>query len=326
MIAQQPLPERAASRMLVVSRSRQEFYETQFVEFPRHVRPGDCLVLNDTRVFPARLLGRRNSETGAEVEVFLVHELSADTVWQVLVRPGKRVRTGDVLLFSPELRCEVLTHGEFGERTVRFISSEPVRELFERLGRVPLPPYIHREPDSADRDRYQTVYAQASGSVAAPTAGLHFTEPILEACRDAGAQIARVTLHVGLGTFAPVRASRVEQIQLHEEHFEITEDNARIIREAKRSVCVGTTSVRTVETALLRGGLKGMTGQTNLFISPGFRFRGTGAMLTNFHLPSSTLLMLVCAFGNRDLILAAYRHAVAERYRFFSYGDCMLIE
>ncbi len=312
--------------MLVVARAEGKFYDRHFADLPNHVRPGDCLVLNNTRVFPARLHGRRNTNKGAEVEVFLIRELELDEVWNVLVRPGKRVRTGDEIIFSPDLRCEVIAQGEFGERSVRFHSKQPVRELFERLGQIPLPPYIRRVPDSADRERYQTIFAQASGSVAAPTAGLHFTESILESCREAGAAVAHVTLHVGLGTFAPLRAKHVEEVQLHEERFEIAEENARIIQAAKRLICVGTTSVRTVETAWLRGGVKTMGGETNLFISPGFRFRGTGAMLTNFHLPQSSLLMLVCAFGGQELILSAYRHAVAQRYRFFSYGDCMLIE
>ena len=189
-----------------------------------------------------------------------------------------------------------------------------------------MPPYIHREPNEADRERYQTVFAEKSGSVAAPTAGLHFTEAMLEACREAGAEIARVTLHVGLGTFAPLRENEIAKIELHEEYFEIETPEAAQLLKAKRVLCVGTTSVRTVETAMLRGGFAPMSGDTNLFIYPGFRFRATGAMLTNFHLPQSSLLLLVCAFGGPELVLAAYRHAVKERYRFFSYGDCMLIE
>src|SRR6185437_3394899 len=195
-----------------------------------------------------------------------------------------------------------------------------------RLGETPLPPYIHRAPMASDRERYQTVFAARRGSVAAPTAGLHFTPGMLEQCRAAGAGIAYLTLHVGLGTFAPLRVEKLSDIRLHEEYFEIREPDAELMRRASRRLCVGTTSVRSVETALLRGGLQAMKGETDLFIQPGFHFAGTGALLTNFHLPQSSLLMLVCAFAGRELTLAAYRHAVTERYRFFSYGDCMLIE
>lgn len=327
LIAQEPPSERGASRMLVVSRARQTFHDDVFANFHRYIQPGDCLVLNDTRVFPARLHGHRKHTAGAEVEVFLVRARSADDhVWRALVRPGKRVRRGDIILFSEDLRAEVLDEGDYGERTLRFHSSEPLAAVFDRLGQVPLPPYIHREPSASDRERYQTVFAEKRGSVAAPTAGLHFTEPMLDACREAGAKIATVTLHVGLGTFAPLRENQLSRVQLHEEFFEIAEAEAAKMRSARRLFCVGTTSVRTVETAMLRGGLKSMQGETNLFISPGFRFQATQALLTNFHLPQSSLLILVSAFGGRELMLAAYRHAVRQRYRFFSYGDCMIID
>ncbi len=327
LIAQTPPETRGASRMLVVSRDQQRFHDDEFRNLAQYIRPGDCLVLNTTKVFPARLHGRRNSANGAEVEVFLVREeAGAVDTWKALVRPGKRVRTGDAILFDESLQAEVIAQSDYGERTLRFHSIEPLQEAFERLGKVPLPPYIHREPDDEDRGRYQTVFAEKPGSVAAPTAGLHFTEAMLEACSEAGAEIARITLHVGLGTFAPLRENEIAKIALHEEYFEIEAQNAALLRKAKRVFCVGTTGVRTVETAMLRGGLAPMRGDTNLFIYPGFRFRATGAMLTNFHLPQSSLLLLVCAFGGRDLILAAYGHAVKERYRFFSYGDCMLIE
>jgi S-adenosylmethionine:tRNA ribosyltransferase-isomerase len=274
-------------------------------------------------VFPARLHGRRNHQSGAEIEVFLVRG-SGDS-WTALVRPAKRVRPGDTILFQSDLAAEVTGEGPNGERTLRFHTTEPLETVFERIGSVPLPPYIHREPADADRERYQTIFAQTSGSVAAPTAGLHFTSDVLDQCRTAGADVAFVTLHVGLGTFARLRANEVSEVKLHEEFFEITDTEAARLRDARRLVCVGTTSVRTVETAMLRGGLQPMQGETNLFISPGFHFRATGAMLTNFHLPRSSLLILVCAFGERDLMLKAYRHAVEQRYRFFSYGDCMLI-
>jgi S-adenosylmethionine:tRNA ribosyltransferase-isomerase len=327
LIAQEPPPERGASRMLVVSRQKQSFRDDVFGNFHQLLRHGDCLVLNDTQVFPARLHGRRNHRLGAEVEVFLVRAgAGSESTWKALTRPGKRVRVGDVIVFDDELEARVLEQGEFGERTLQFHSEHPLPEVFERLGSIPLPPYIHRAPDESDRSRYQTVYAKKRGSVAAPTAGLHFTEQMLDRCRDAGAEIARVTLHVGLGTFAPLREMELEKVTLHEEYFDITEAEARKMRDAQRLVCVGTTSVRTLESAMLRGGLRQMQGETNLFISPGFPFQATHGLLTNFHLPQSSLLILVSAFAGRELTLRAYRHAVAERYRFFSYGDCMFIE
>ena len=315
--------------MLVVSRDRNAFHDDVFRNFSRYVKPGDCLVLNNTRVFPARLHGVKGGGGDAAVEVFLLRaEDQEREVWRCLVKPGKRLRLGDVIRFPHELSAEILEHGEFGERTVRFrsASSRRVAELLLEIGEMPLPPYIERKPDASDSERYQTVFAKQSGSVAAPTAGLHFTPQILDECRAAGAKVAEVTLHVGLGTFAPLRAVQLSEVQLHEERFEISEEAAQTMREARRIFCVGTTSVRTMETAMLRGGLTPMSGPTNIFISPGFAFLATGALLTNFHLPESSLLMLVSAFAGRDLTLAAYQHAVAARYRFFSYGDCMLIE
>ena len=312
--------------MLVISREKNSFADDQFGNFHKYLGPGDCLVINDTRVFPARLHGRRNHASGADIEVFLIRPLDPEEkTWKALTKPAKRARAGDRLLFAHELSAEIIAEAHYGERTLRFASHAPLGSLLERLGETPLPPYIHRQPDDTDRARYQTVFAEKKGSAAAPTAGLHFTPEMLDACRSAGATIARVTLHVGLGTFAPLRGGDVSSIQLHEETYEITESECTIMRQARRLVCVGTTSVRTLETALLRGGLHAQHGETNLFIYPGFRFRATGAMLTNFHLPESSLLMLVSALAGRELVLAAYRHAVKERYRFFSYGDCMLI-
>jgi S-adenosylmethionine:tRNA ribosyltransferase-isomerase len=326
LIAQHPPARRGDSRMLVVSRRNDAFTDDEFANLPKYLGPGDCLVLNRTRVFPARLQARRNQPSGAEVEVFLLRSASGDeNTWNTLVRPAKRVRSGDTLLFESGLSADVLAVGQHGERTLRFHSLEPVSAVFERIGSVPLPPYIHRVPKEEDKERYQTVFARASGSVAAPTAGLHFTEAMLGACRESGVEIAFVTLHVGLGTFAPLRELELAKVQLHEEYFEIERAEALKMNNARRLLTVGTTSVRTVETAALRGGIAEMQGETNLFITPGFQFRATGALLTNFHLPQSSLLILVCAFASRDLILRAYRHAVAQRYRFFSYGDCMLI-
>jgi S-adenosylmethionine:tRNA ribosyltransferase-isomerase len=326
LIAQTPPAERGSSRMLVVSRAEQTFEDRMFADFPRYVGPGDCIALNNTRVFPARLHGRRNHAAGANVEVFLIRAKPGnETVWTALVKPAKRARGGDAILFDSSLHADVIAEGEYGERTLQFHAAEPLSELFERLGSTPLPPYIHRKPGAADRERYQTVFAQKKGSVAAPTAGLHFTGETLEQCRAAGALLAYVTLHVGLGTFAPLREEKLEKIELHEEWFELQAEDAAKMAAAERIVCVGTTTVRTLETAMLRGGLKEMQGDTNLFISPGFEFRATGALLTNFHLPQSSLLILVSAFAGKDLALKAYRHAVEQRYRFFSYGDCMLI-
>lgn len=326
LVAQEPPAERGASRMLVISRDRRQFRDDEFRNIANYIRPGDCLVLNDTRVFPARLQGRR-TRTGAAIELLLVRALNEqENEWKVLAKPAKRVQVGDEITFAGGLTAQVLAQGEFGERRVRFLSVRPLMEVIEEMGETPLPPYIHRKSGRDDQERYQTVFARKTGSVAAPTAGLHFTPEMLERCSKAGADIAYVTLHVGLGTFAPLRQQNVADIRLHEEYFEISTTNAEVLRRAKRLLCVGTTSVRTVETALLRGGFAAMQGETNLFISPGFHFRGTGAMLTNFHLPESSLLMLVCAFAGRELTLAAYEHAVSQRYRFFSYGDCMLIE
>lgn len=327
LIAQEPPAERGASRMLVVSRQKQSFRDDAFRNFPSYLHPGDCLILNDTRVFPARLHGRRNTASGAEVELLLVRALDEKEItWKVLAKPAKRARAGDRIIFDSSLTADVLTQGDYGERTVRFHASAPFNELLERFGETPLPPYIHRKAEAADRQRYQTVFASRQGSVAAPTAGLHFTPEILRECQAAGAEIAYVTLHIGLGTFAPLRAVKLSDIQLHEEYFEIREEDGQIMGRSRRRVCVGTTSVRSLETAFLGGGARATKGETNLFIYPGFRFNGTGALLTNFHLPQSSLLMLVAAFAGRELTLAAYRHAVQERYRFFSYGDCMLIE
>jgi S-adenosylmethionine:tRNA ribosyltransferase-isomerase len=320
LIAQEPPAERGASRMLVVSRETQSFRDDWFRNFSQYARPGDCLILNDTRVFPARLHGRRNHAAGAEVEVLLLRREDGD-VWKCLVKPAKRVRIGDRILFRDEFSGEVLRAGEFGERSIRLVGSGPVDELVERFGEMPLPPYIERATAPADRERYQTVFAAHRGSAAAPTAGLHFTPEMLERCQAAGAEIAHITLHVGLGTFAPLRENNLEDIRLHEEHFEITERNAERIQAAKRRFCVGTTSVRAVESAAM-----GIQEETRLFIRPGYEFRAADAMLTNFHLPESSLLMLVSAFAGRELVLAAYRHAVEAQYRFFSYGDCMLIE
>ena len=316
--------------MLVLDRASQRWEDRMFRDFPGHLRPGDCLVLNDSKVFPSRLLGhrvgvhslpvgksnpKRKENLSGEVEVFLLEPVSADArTWAALVHPGRKMRIGERIHFDGA-EAEIVARGEFGERTVRFDHSGDMYQLFDRIGHVPLPPYIKRADSPADRERYQTVFARQTGSVAAPTAGLHFTPGILDQCRLAGAEIAYVTLHVGLGTFQPVRGDA-----LHSERFEVAGQNAAIIRQAERVICAGTTSVRAVESMYL-----GRSHQTDLFIRPGFQFQRTNAMLTNFHLPQSSLLILVCAFAGREFVLEAYRHAVEAGYRFYSYGDCMLI-
>jgi S-adenosylmethionine:tRNA ribosyltransferase-isomerase len=324
-IAQQPLPDRASSRMLVIDRARQTWEDRQFRDLPQFLRPGDCLVLNDSKVFPARLYGQRESGTGGQVEVLLVRAMSPDhLIWLALARPGRKMRSGEHIRFSDDLSADIVGRSEFGERILRFHCDGDIFEALERVGHVPLPPYIHRPDRPEDRERYQTVYARQPGSVAAPTAGLHFTPETLAACQAAGAEIARVTLHVGLGTFQPLRTEVVESGKLHAEAWSVEEQDATKLRRAARIVAVGTTSVRVLET-LARSDWVSRQGDTDLFIYSGFDFRATGAMLTNFHLPKSSLLLLVCAFGGKDLVLAAYRHAVEAGYRFYSYGDCMLI-
>jgi S-adenosylmethionine:tRNA ribosyltransferase-isomerase len=318
-IAQEPLPDRAASRMLVLHRAEQRWEDRVFREFPQFLRAGDCLVLNDSKVFPSRLYGKRVGFSGV-VEVLLVHPMSADAkTWTALVHPGRKMRTRERVAFgvstSDSVEAEVIGRGEYGERTLRFHYDGDLYELLRRIGHVPLPPYIKRADTVEDKDRYQTVFARETGSVAAPTAGLHFTEEILDACRTAGAEIAYVTLHVGLGTFQPIRGEK-----LHAERFQVSEESAVKIRAAQRVICAGTTSVRAVESLF-----SGKSGETDLFIRPGFQFQRTNAMLTNFHLPESSLLMLICAFAGREFVLSAYEHAVQAGYRFYSYGDCMLL-
>lgn len=338
LIAQEPLADRAAARMLVVYRQQGRWEDRQFRDFPSFLGPGDCVVLNDSRVFPARLYGhregvrslpigkhnpKRQEYLSGQVEVFLLRAASAGgRDWEALVRPGRKMRVGERIRFDGGLEAEIVARGPFGERTIRFDGTGDLFDQFERIGHVPLPPYIKRPDRTSDRERYQTVFAREKGSAAAPTAGLHFTGEILDQSRARGAEIAWVTLHVGLGTFQPLRPEQVQQGRLHAEWYRITEENQARIRAAQRVVAVGTTSVRTVESAW-RAGV--MSGETDIFIAPGFEFRRVGAMLTNFHLPGTSLLLLVAAFAGKDLALAAYQHAVAESYRFYSYGDCMLI-
>jgi S-adenosylmethionine:tRNA ribosyltransferase-isomerase len=393
LIAQEALADRSASRMLHLRRTTGIFEDRRFAGLPGLLRPDDLLVVNNSRVFPARLFGRRaglrsqpvsprnpaaHGFLQGRVEVLLTRQLGP-LEWQALVRPGRKIGVGERIFFEPaaapsgaasdvtpaqarsggepaQLVAEIIGRGGYGERTLRF---EPVPDFFalvEKLGHVPLPPYIAREDRAEDRERYQTVYArpEARGSIAAPTAGLHFTPEVLAAIRGRGIEIAEITLHVGLGTFQPVHAGNVEEHRLHRESYSISEAAAgqinAALRQKRRVVAVGTTTVRTLEyaaaqTASGRGRqetsaragqevpepagselIRPGSGEADIFIYPGFRFRVTGALLTNFHLPKSTLLMLVSAFAGRENVLQAYKHAVAERYRFFSYGDCMFVE
>jgi len=317
LIAQEPPAERDGARMLVLHRATGTWEDRWFRDLPDFLRAGDCLVLNDSRVLPSRLFGQRGDYPG-RVEVMLIEPISEDArEWRALVRPGRKMPVGERVRFDDQFSAEVVARGERGERTIRF-SGEDVYSALDRLGHMPLPPYIRREDQSADRERYQTVFAKERGSVAAPTAGLHFTGEVLSRAGSAGASIAHVTLHVGLGTFQPIEREDFQNHSLHFERYSIGEESWREIQSAARVVCVGTTSVRAVES-------DGRAGATNLFIYPGYRFKRVGAMLTNFHLPRTSLLLLVCAWAGTEFALAAYRHAVAERYRFFSYGDCMLI-
>jgi len=351
LIAQRPPSDRSSARMLHLKRDSGGFADLSFREFPSLLRSGDLLVMNNTRVIPARLFGHRSGERAQSLspqnpamkeflqgrcELLLTKQLDAAFEWEGLVRPGRKIGVGEKLTFGEgegKLEAEVLARGEFGERTVRFQPVPDFMARLERLGHMPLPPYIEREDEASDREMYQTIYAQKPGSVAAPTAGLHFTAEVMGQLRERGIETAEVTLHVGLGTFQPVRVEEVEKIRLHTERYEIGDDAAeklaRTRAEGRRVVAVGTTTVRTLEFAASRsddGRIEPQTGEADIFISPGFRFQVVGALLTNFHLPKSTLLMLVSAFAGRENVLRAYEHAVKSGYKFFSYGDCMFVE
>jgi S-adenosylmethionine:tRNA ribosyltransferase-isomerase len=391
LIAQQPPVERGLSRMLTMNRATGELRDSTFAELPALLNPGNLLVLNESRVIPARLYARRTLRREKEkptgrIEVMLTepvaqfpqtqeaqypqtpdaqypqrsvilseaqrsrrtcgctsvedHEpqsASGEILWRALVRPGRKVAIGEILVFAAPtgeiaLEAEVLERAQFGERLLRFKPVDDFFAVLDRIGHIPLPPYIRREDAAADRERYQTVFNRERGSVAAPTAGLHFTPQILDELIARGVEIARITLHVGLGTFAPLRVDRVDEVKLHRERYTLTAEAAEAINRAKvegrRIVAVGTTVVRTLEHCALQAEgrpLQEHSGETEIFISPGFSFRLVGALLTNFHLPQSSLLMLVSAFAGREQVLAAYAHAVLQKYRFFSYGDCMFI-
>jgi S-adenosylmethionine:tRNA ribosyltransferase-isomerase len=343
LIAQAPLAVRDGSRMLHLQRTTGHYADRMFRDFPDLLRPNDLVIFNNTRVFPARLYGRRAGAHG-RIEVLLTRQLSTDpNEWECLVRPGRKIAVGERLFFGEhngdELQAEVLTRAEFGERRIRFQPAPGMDDFFatlDRIGHVPLPPYIARSDSSNYRERYQTIYAQRRGSVAAPTAGLHFTPEILDRIRRRGVETTEVTLHVGLGTFQPVRVERVEDHKLHSEPYSISPEAAssinQALRDSRRIIAIGTTTVRTLEHAIRVGSGTIVPGPSaaDLFIYPdpeiGFEFKAVKAMLTNFHLPQSTLLMMVSALGGRENVLRAYEHAVTERYRFYSYGDCMFLE
>jgi S-adenosylmethionine:tRNA ribosyltransferase-isomerase len=350
-IAQRPLEHREASRLLLLDRSTGAFGDRLFVEFPDLLRGNELLVLNNARVIPARLFGRRAGvhsqlpsrstrleHLSGKVEIFLTRQLASDT-WEALVRPGRKMHVGERVFFGEgELECEVLARGELGLRTLRFVShnERSIGEHFERLGHVPLPPYIDRADEASDRERYQTVFAKRPGAIAAPTAGLHFSAEILDRVRARGVEICELTLDVGLGTFQPIHSETLEGHVMHAESYEIPTDTAERIQAARVAgrpiVAIGTTVVRALEDAARRATEAGseylvLAGKADarLFIVPGFHFQVVQGLLTNFHLPRSTLLALVAAFAGRDHVLAAYQHAVDAGYRFYSYGDCMLI-
>ncbi|MCI9488839.1 tRNA preQ1(34) S-adenosylmethionine ribosyltransferase-isomerase QueA [Lachnospiraceae bacterium 48-42] len=327
LIAQDPLEDRQSSRLLVLDRESGAVSHHTFREITEYLGPGDCLVINDTKVIPARLIGEKEG-TGARIELLLLKRRE-NNIWETLVKPGKKARPGARISFGGGLLTgEILEIAEEGNRLVRFTYEGIFEEILDQLGQMPLPPYItHR---LQDKNRYQTVYAKHSGSAAAPTAGLHFTEELLREIQEKGVNIARVTLHVGLGTFRPVKAEEITEHHMHSEFYQIDEEAAQKINRAKkeghRVICVGTTSCRTVESAADENGyLKAGSGFTEIFIYPGYRFKVMDSLITNFHLPESTLIMLVSALAGREQVLAAYQEAVRERYRFFSFGDAMYI-
>lgn len=324
LIAQHPMEPRDHSRLLVVDKKTGEIEHKHFYDLVNYLKPGDVLVFNDTRVIPARLHGTK--DTGAHVEVFLLTRRDA-TDWEVLVRPGKKLQVGAKINFSDELSCEVIEHTDFGGRVVRFKYDGIFEEILDRLGETPLPPYITAPLE--DKERYQTVYNRERGSAAAPTAGLHFTKELMQKIKEIGCEEVFVTLHVGLGTFRPVSEAKIEDHKMHKEFYTVSQEAADAVNKAKavgrRIIAVGTTAVRTLEAAGADGQLHAGSSWTNIFIYPGYKFRLVDDLVTNFHLPQSTLLMLVSTLSTREIMLQTYKKAVEEKYRFFSFGDAMFI-
>jgi S-adenosylmethionine:tRNA ribosyltransferase-isomerase len=335
LIAQRPLEERDQCKLMVLNRKNKTIEQKKFYDVIEYLNEGDCLVLNDSKVIPARIFGTKES-TGAKVEFLLIKRLEGD-VWETMVRPGKKLKVGDTVSFTEDgsFRAVIKDYGEDGTRHAEFIYDGIFLERLEEIGQMPLPPYIERTSDDDDKDMYQTVYANQEGSVAAPTAGLHFTEELLQKAKDKGVRIARVTLHVGIGTFRPVKVENIEDHHMHFEEYSVSEEAAQIVNETiergGRIISVGTTSSRTLESAAVFDEEKGRyfleagNSATEIFIYPGYKFKLVDGLITNFHLPKSTLLMLISAFYDREEILKAYELAVKEKYRFFSYGDAMLI-
>ena len=328
LIAQEPLAKRDLSRMLVVDRDSRTFRDEKFTDIVSYLESGDCLVVNETKVFPARLKGYKE-KTEAEIEVFLLRRLTEE-LWEVLVKPARKVRTGNTIMIGDEITCEVIDNTTSGGRVVRFHYEGDFSQLVEKYGQPPLPPYIRREPRADDRERYQTIFAKISGAVAAPTAGMHFTEELVKKAARKGVDVVPIVLHVGLGTFRPVQVEDLSRHRMDSEYYEVNQHAVdRIngaIERGKRVIAVGTSVTRTLETvANFGGGVKQARGWTDKIIYPPYHFKVVDRLITNFHLPGSTLLMLVSAFADQELIMKAYRHAIKEKYRFYSYGDAMLI-
>ena len=327
LIAQDPLEDRTASRLLVLDRKADKLEHKIFSDVIDYLKPGDCLVINNTRVIPARLIGEKEG-TGGKVEILLLKRLKND-IWETLVKPGKKLRPGARVIFGDgRLKAEIMEIAEEGNRLVKFYYEGIFEEILDSLGEMPLPPYITHKLE--DKEMYQTVYAKFDGSAAAPTAGLHFTNELLEKIRQKGIKIASVTLHVGLGTFRPVKVEDVNNHHMHTEWYEVNKEAADIINETKKNggrvICVGTTSCRTIESVADENGfMSAKTGETDIFIYPGYKFKVMDGLITNFHLPESTLVMLVSAFAGKERVLSAYETAVKERYRFFSFGDAMIL-
>jgi S-adenosylmethionine:tRNA ribosyltransferase-isomerase len=329
LIAQNPLEKRADSRMLVANRVEKSLTDKHFYDFPEFLREDDLIVLNNTKVFPARIFGR--SETGAKIELFLVRE-TENQIWETLARPARRLKNGKKIIFNENLSAEVLDKNEEGRVFVKFESNGDINQILDEIGQTPLPPYIKREDTNLDKDRerYQTVFAKLRGAIAAPTAGLHFTPQILEEIKNRGTSIAEITLHVGYGTFEPVRVEDLSEHKVMPERCEISEETAEILNKAKaenrRIIAIGTTTTRALESSAQESGkITAGNYYADLTITPGYKFKIIGGLLTNFHLPQSSLLVLVSTFGGYDFIMNSYRYAVESQYRFYSYGDCMLV-
>ncbi|MBN1382872.1 MAG: tRNA preQ1(34) S-adenosylmethionine ribosyltransferase-isomerase QueA [Deltaproteobacteria bacterium] len=332
LIAQEPSPERDDSRMLVVDRMSGAIEESVFHRFPRYLKPGDVVVVNDSKVIPARLTGRK--ATGGVIEVLLLSARSTDDVsqtWEVLLRPAKRIRQGDVINFHGVCEGQIIERLNEKKWLIHFMTDGPFDQFLDQYGKAPLPPYIKRknvhQKSPEDKVRYQTIYARVPGSIAAPTAGFHFSKEVMETLGEKGIQIARITLHVGYGTFLPIETDNVEDHEMEEEYFEIGPEEAQLINDAQRVIAVGTTSTRALESAAdEKGKVKPMAATTRLFIYPGYGFKCVNAMVTNFHLPKSSLYLLVCAFAGKTLMESSYQKAINNGFRFYSYGDCMLIQ